>query len=297
MNLHPGPEKNRVLEVERAEVVPIRRAFHDNEDWYEDRGEHSQDLLCVHDLAGLFLSVNPAPARLLGYSAEELLQIPLRELIAPEFRAQFDVYLKQIAAVGRADGFLAVMTRTGERRIWEYRTTLRTDGVAVPVVRGMAHDVTEQKRAEKLLRQANEGLLCRVRENERTIRELKLFRTLVDRSNDSLQVIDPKTLCFLDANEKACTQLGYSREEFLSLGVCDIDPAITEAATARVSEELKTKGFVTMESIHRRKDGSTFPVEVGLTRVQLERGYIVAVARDLTEQRQAEWRLQDTRGW
>ena len=297
MHLHPGPEKNRVLEVERAEVVPIRRAFHDNEDWYQDLVEHSQDLLCVHDLAGLFLSVNPAPARLLGYSAEELLQIPLRELIAPEFRAQFDVYLKQIAAVGRADGFLAVMTRTGERRIWEYRNTLRTDGVAVPVVRGMAHDVTEQKRAEKLLRQANEGLLCRVRENERTIRELKLFRTLVDRSNDSLQVIDPKTLCFLDANEKACTQLGYSREEFLSLGVCDIDPAITEAATARVSEELKTKGFVTMESIHRRKDGSTFPVEVGLTRVQLERGYIVAVARDLTEQRQAEWRLQDTRGW
>jgi PAS domain S-box-containing protein len=291
--LHPGPEKSRVLEVERAEVVPIRRASHDNEDWYQDLVEHSQDLLCVHDLAGLFLSVNPAPARLLGYSVEEILQIPMRELIVPEFRPQFDIYLKQIAQVGKADGFLAVMTRTGERRIWEYRNTLRTDGVAVPVVRGMAHDVTEQKRAEGLLSQANEGLLCRVRENERTIRELKLFRTLVDRSNDSIQVIDPKTLCFLDANEKACTQLGYSREELRSLRIFDIDPAITEASTAKISEELKTKGFVTMESVHRRKDGSTFPVEVGLTRVQLERGYIVAVARDLTEQRQAEWRLQE----
>jgi PAS domain S-box-containing protein len=293
MHLHPGPETSRVLEVERAEVVPIRQAFHDNEDWYQDLVDHSQDLLCVHDLAGLFLSVNPAPARLLGYSVEEILQIPMRELIVPEFRPQFDVYLKQIAEAGKADGFLAVMTRTGERRIWEYHNTLRIDGVAEPIVRGMAHDVTEQKRAERLLSQANDGLLCRVRENERTIRELKLFRTLVDRSNDSIQVIDPKTLCFLDANEKACTQLGYSREELLSLGVCDIDPAITEAATAKISEELKSKGFVTMESVHRRKDGSTFPVEVGLTRVQLERGYIVAVARDLTEQRQAEWRLQE----
>jgi PAS domain S-box-containing protein len=249
--------------------------------------------VCVHDLAGQFLSVNPAPARLLGYSVEEMLQIPMRELIVPEFRPQFDCYLKQIAEVGKADGFLAVMTRTGEQRIWEYHNTLRTDGAAGPIVRGMAHDVTEQKRAEKLLRQANEGLLCRVRENERTIRELKLFRTLVDRSNDSIQVIDPKTLCFLDANEKACAQLGYSREELLALGVIDIDPAITEASTAKIAEELKTKGCVTMESVHRRKDGSTFPVEIGLTRVQLERGYIVAVARELTEQKQAEWRLQE----
>jgi PAS domain S-box-containing protein len=293
MHLHPGPEKRRTPEVPRADVVPIRQVFQDNEDWYQDLVEHSQDLLCVHDLEGRFLSVNPATARLLGYSVEEILQIPIGDLIAPEFRSQFDAYLKQIAQAGRADGFLAVMTRTGERRIWEYHNTLRTDGVPARIVRGIAHDVTEQKRAEKLLREANEGLLCKVRENERTIRELKLFRALVDRSNDSIQVVDPKTFYFLDANEKACDQLGYSREELLSLGIFDVDPAITGASTAKVLEELKRKGFVTMESIHRRKDGSTFPVELSLTRVQLERSYIVAVARDITERKRAEERLQE----
>ena len=61
MKLHPGPEKSRVLEIKRAEVVPIRQAFHDNEDWYEDLVEHSHDLLCVHDLEGRFLSMNPSP--------------------------------------------------------------------------------------------------------------------------------------------------------------------------------------------------------------------------------------------
>ena len=107
-------------------MEPIRRALHENEDWYQDLVEHSHDLLCIHDLEGRLLSVNPAPARLLGYSVEEILQIPMRELIAPEFRAQFDAYLKQIERVGEARGLLAVMTRSGERRIWEYHNTLRT---------------------------------------------------------------------------------------------------------------------------------------------------------------------------
>ena len=293
MKLHPGPEKSRVLETKHAEVVPIRQAIHDDEDWYQDLVEHSQDLLCVHDLEGRFLSVNPAPARVLDYSVEEILRIPMRELIAPEFRSQFDVYLKEIARAGKASGFLAVITRSGERRIWEYHNTLRTEGVESPIVRGMAHDVTEQKRAEMLLSKVHEDLLCKVRERESTIRELKLFRTLVDRSNDSIQVVDPRTLRFLDANEKACAQLGYSREELLSLGVFDIDPVVTEASTAKVSEDLKRVGFVTMESLHQRKDGTTFPVELSLTRVELERGYVVVVARDLTQHKQAEARLRE----
>ncbi|MHB8216158.1 MAG: sigma 54-interacting transcriptional regulator [Candidatus Sulfotelmatobacter sp.] len=293
MNLHPGTEKGRVPEAKRAEVIPIRQAFHDNEDWYQDLVEHSQDLLCIHDLEGRLLSVSPTPARLLGYSVEEILQIPLPDLIAPEFRSQFEVYLKQIARVGEARGYLALITRSGERRIWEYRNTLRSEGLETPIVRGMARDVTEQKRAEKLLRDANEGLLHKVRESERTIRELKLFRALVDRSNDSIQVVDPKTLRFLDANEKACAQLGYSREELLSLGIFDIDPVITEASTARVTEELKSAGFVALQSLHRRKDGTTFPVDLSLTRVQLEREYTVVVARDLTERKQAEERLRE----
>jgi len=73
------------------------------------------------------------------------------------------------------------------------------------------------------LREASEGLLDKVRESERTIRELKLFRTLVDQTNDAIEVVDPETMRFLDVNEKACSELGYSREELLSMGVFDID--------------------------------------------------------------------------
>lgn len=292
MDLHPGPEKRRAAQVKLSDLEPIRRALQENEDWYQDLVEHSQDLLCIHDLEGRLLLVNPAPARVLGYSVEEILQIPMREMIIPEFRPDFDAYLKDIAISGESHGWMGVVTRSGERRIWEYHNTLRTEGVASPIVRGMAHDVTEQRRAEQLAREANELLRNNASENERTIRELKLFRALVDQCNDAIEVVDPATLRFLDVNEKACSALGYSREELLSLGVFDIDPAITESLAARVKEQLQEPGLMVMESVHRRKDGSTFPVEVSMRRVQLERDYVVAIARDLTERKRAEEALQ-----
>jgi PAS domain S-box-containing protein len=158
MELHPGQSKRHVPEVKSVESDPIRRALQENEDWYRDLVEHSHDLLCIHDLQGRLLSVNPSPARVLGYSVEELLKIPMREIIAPEFRTQFDAYLAQVGSKGEARGLMAVMTRTGERRVWEYYNTLRTDGVASPIVRGMGHDITERIRAERGLRQREDEL-------------------------------------------------------------------------------------------------------------------------------------------
>jgi PAS domain S-box-containing protein len=294
MDLHPGHEERRVAEASRIELDPILRALQENEDWYQDLVEHSHDLLCIHDLTGRLLSVNPAPARVLGYSVEELLQIPMRELVVPEFRPEFDAYMIEIERVGEAHGFLAMLTRSGGHRIWQYHNTLRREGVASPIVRGMAHDVTEQKQKEKLLRQAGEDLLSEASKNEVIIRELKLFRTLVDHSNDAIEVIDPETLRFLDINQKACTALGYSREELLTLTFFDIDAKVTRSMAAEIAEQLRKLGCVTIESLHRRKDGSVFPVEVSMKLVQLEREYVVTVAHDLTARQQAEARIQSS---
>src|SRR5271170_7982435 len=130
MHLHPRIKTYRTAEVKFPHRDPIRRALQENEDWYQDLVEHSQDLLCIHDLQGRLLSVNPAPARVLGYTVEELLKIPMREFIVPEFRPDFDAYLKDIAMTGESRGWMGVVTRSGEQRIWEYHNTLRTEGVA-----------------------------------------------------------------------------------------------------------------------------------------------------------------------
>src|SRR5579862_2765735 len=151
----------RLVELERSYLVAVTRdkserqraetELRESEDRYRDLVEHSEELVCTHDLKGRLLSVNPAPARRLGYEVAELLEVPMRQLVAPEGRDGFDEYLKRIESVGEDHGLLCVITRTGERRIWEYNNTLRTEGVATPIVRGMARDVTERKQAQLAL--------------------------------------------------------------------------------------------------------------------------------------------------
>lgn len=182
----------------------------DPEGLYRDLVEHSHDLLCTHDLKGRLLSINPAPARLLGYEVEELLQTPMRDIVAPEFREQFDLYLSEIERNGHCKGLMAVMTRTGEHRIWEYNNTLRTEGVPSPIVRGIAHDVTEQKRAERALREASEL-------NRQIITDLAEGVVLLDRA-----------LTCLVWNRYMEELSGLTRRKVLGLYALDIFPYLKD---------------------------------------------------------------------
>jgi len=153
MALHPlVPKRHFPEELPVTWDLP-RQHPEENEDWYRDLVQHSQDLLCAHDLQGRFLSINPVPARLLGYTVEEMMQRPMREFAPPQYRSKFDDYLREIAVKGSASGLMSVLTKAGEERIWEYHNTLRTEGVSVPIVRGIAHDVTERVLAEERLRE------------------------------------------------------------------------------------------------------------------------------------------------
>jgi PAS domain S-box-containing protein len=294
MALHPGQRKRHSLGESPVNWDSIQRGPEEYEDWYRDLVEHSQDLLCVHDLEGRLLSVNPVPARVLGYTVEELLQKPMRELVDPQFHDEFDTYLRDIGRTGESHGLMAVLTRSGERRIWEYHNTLRTEGVETPIVRGIAHDVTEQVRASKALRATNEQLVKTAQERERILGDLRLFRAQLDQSNDAIEILDPETLRFLDVNERVCTRLGYSREELLSMTIFDIDPSIDESAAARMRQELDELGFASIEAVQRRKDGTTLPVEVSIRRVRLDRVYDVAVSRDITKRKRAEEALRNS---
>jgi len=142
--LKVGDDMDRSEEIRREAEDKLRGS----EDRYRDLVEHSQDLICTHDLKGRILSANPWAATILDYAPEELLRMNFRELLVPEVRHEFERYLEEIRMHGTARGLMRVQTRWGERRIWEYKNTLRTENVAEPIVRGMAHDVTESKRAE-----------------------------------------------------------------------------------------------------------------------------------------------------
>lgn len=124
-----------------------------------------------------------------------------------------------------------------------------------------------------------------VRSWQESERQLKLFRTLMEHANEAIEVVDPATGRFLDANDRACRDLGYTREQFLRLTVPDITPQFTPEAFQALMPRLREAGTLTIEDIHRRKDGTTFPVEVNVAWVTLDRDYMISNVRDITERK------------
>ncbi len=129
-------------------------------------------------------------------------------------------------------------------------------------------------------------------ERKRAESGLRLFRALIDQTSDGIEVIDPETGRFLDVNEKSCIAHGYTREEYLNLHVSDVDPNVAAQSWKKLTSEGQMFGPGTMESSHRRKDGSTFPVEVNFNTIRLDRDYMVAVVRDITERKRVEETLR-----
>lgn len=97
----------------------------------------------------------------------------------------------------------------------------------------------------------------------------------------------------LDVNRRACETLGYTREELLTLNVADIEQGFDSEEIKALWERMVPGVPVTLEGTHRRKDGSTFPVEVRVGLIESEgQDLMFALARDITERRQAEETLR-----
>ena len=133
------------------------------------------------------------------------------------------------------------------------------------------------------------GSLAQRKQSEEKV---TLFRNLIERSNDCIFVIEPKWGRIIDANERACDSLGYVKQELLTMTLKDIDESIADDSQWHCrTDELSDKGDIIHQSQHRKKDGSTFFVETSFKLVSQEKqDHIIAVARDITERKQAEQR-------
>ncbi|MBI5715810.1 MAG: PAS domain S-box protein, partial [Chloroflexi bacterium] len=142
--------------VDRVEAERQKADEHlrESEARYRDLVENSQDLICTHDMEGRLLTINPAATRLLGYDLKELIGSNIRDYLVPEMRERFSDYIRRIKHDGAATGLLFMQTKSGERRIWEYNNTVRSEGTAEPIVRGMARDITERRQAEQEARRS-----------------------------------------------------------------------------------------------------------------------------------------------
>ena len=114
------------------------------------------------------------------------------------------------------------------------------------------------------------------------------FRLLFDSAAEALFLHDLAGR-FVEVNRAACDSLGYSREELLQKQVTDIEVGITPEILAHQVPRILRGEQVTLQGLNRRKDGTTFPVEVRLSPFEYAgRPHLVASVRDVTEPLKAE---------
>jgi PAS domain S-box-containing protein len=118
---------------------------------------------------------------------------------------------------------------------------------------------------------------------------------VVARSLNEVYVFDPETLRFRFVNLGACRNIGFTQEELAGRTPLDIKPEFTAETFRAMLEPLRGAERPThaFETLHRRKDGSKYPVEVHLQLVDSGAGAVfLAVINDITERRRAETRIR-----
>lgn len=259
-------------EVKQAEIEA-----HESVELFKAISTVAQDAVLLLDDSGRISFWNDAASRLFGYSAEEALGREAYEFLAlaSDAEAARDAWPRLVES---GSGPIIENVREIE--------ALRRDGSKVPLELSFA----------SLQLNGSWHALCIARDiTERKQKEhkLRLFHDLLAHSMDAVEVIDHRTLRFIDMNEKGCRDLGYTREEILSMSVPDIDSSHKHIRRLLTDRKAGQHDATVIESVHRRKDGSEFPVEVSFKFVEIEgETYVLSIARDITQRKQSEERLR-----
>ncbi len=224
------------------------------------------DIVYFKDIQGRNMVVNKAFEEFVGLKSAEIIGKRDDQIFPHDLAAQC---LLSDQEVMKSRKSLCLeeecMSKDGKRTYFETRKSPLYDasGNVVGMV-GVSRDITARKYHEE---------------------QSRLYSSLLNQSNDAIFIADPETGRFLNVNDKACSSLGYSRNELTKMGVLDIEAVIPDHFSWDVHvKEVREKGSLVLEGRHKRRDGTTIPVEVNVKYVtQGKDAYMVAMIRDMTE--------------
>ncbi|SON88472.1 Sensory box protein (fragment) [Xanthomonas citri pv. fuscans] len=132
-------DRHRAVDALAASERKFRKMF-----------QYSLGLICTHDMHGRLVSINPAAARSLGRSVEQMEGRSLVEFVRPERHAALRGYLSRMVLDGQDSGVIELVAGDGSLRHWQYHNVLDVESDAT-VVLAHAQDITNQYRQEKQL--------------------------------------------------------------------------------------------------------------------------------------------------
>jgi PAS domain S-box-containing protein len=275
------PEKllklNRDLEEEIDLRIKIEGALRDKEKEQLDLLEHAPVGIIWTSSADEIKMVNKTLLDLWYYEKEDLAGKNISNLFDKKDEAEIllaDVKIGCIINKYRT----VLLNKRGEKRNVSINTSAYSKDEHLIHTRWYIEDITDKIIGEKA-----------IAENER------LGRILDDSSNE-IYILDGQSYKFVHVNKGALLNLGYTSEEIRELRPFDISPGYNLEKFENLIESLQKgeKEMLFVEGVHRRKDGSTYPIEVRLQINNSESTPVfVAIIQDISERKriQAEMEL------
>ena len=229
------------------------------------------------DMKGQYVEFNDAFRNICGYSAEELNSLDYWALTPKKYESE---ELRQLES----------LQSTGQYGPYE-KEYIRKDGVLVPLqlngslitgadgqtyIWSIVEDITERKRAEQAVR-----------------RESARNEILLRNASDGIYILDSEGN-LLDVSDAFCRMLGYAREELIGANVSLWNTHFSPQELKQVlAHHLAQEGRWTLETQHRRRDGSHLNVEIDGQALELEgRRVLFNSARDITRRLQVDEELR-----
>lgn len=244
--------------------------------------------LLITDARDVVLYMNSRMTELTGFTEEDMIGQPAYELLSPPEQWPLVLRRNEDRMGNVAERYEVQLNRKNGGAFWAEATATPYRDASGEIVGtlGAIVDITERRRTAEALAESEER-----------------FRQLFEQSVDAMFVHDERGR-LVDCNSQACHLLGYTREELLDLYVWDLScNMLTEeerAAQQRDSGTLWQRALAGEpgtfaaghEEMNRRKDGTTFPVEVRVGSVDYGgRKMILASVRDITERKTFEEQL------
>lgn len=239
--------------------------------------EAATDLICMVSPEGDFLILNPAWEQLTGWTVQEGLAMNFIDLIHPKDRAQA---IKDFEIFKRGDAQRPLQVRfrgkDGQYRIVEASAKSMRENGKVTAILAVARDITQRRAQEE---------------------ELRMWAHIFRNVDVGIKIDSADGKEIKMVNEGYARMHGYNSSVEL-MGLLPLSQ-YSQEAVAELKEHdrlLQKHGYHTFESVHMRKDGSTFPVSIEATIIKDNDGkprYRALIVRDITSRRELENRVRE----
>lgn len=232
------------------------------------------ELVVYQDAEHKVIWANRAAGESVGSTAEKLLGRYCYEIWQGRDKPCANCPVEKAWKTGRLE---TEEVHNSDDKVWSVRANpVKNEAGKVIGVVEVTSDITERKRAELTLRQS----------------ELR-HRTIIRTSMDGFWLSD-LFANILEVNDSCCKMSGYSREELTQMTIPQIEAAETPGEVKQHIQRIINDGSDRFETVHRRKDGSLYEVEVSTHYLPMEGGRLFYFFRDITENKRAEKALQES---